>query len=106
MDRELEPAVLACSLSQSALAQRVERWHALNLATQPAVTETEHGLRLSYPAGPTVTAELHALATLERTCCAFATWSVSQQDGRVNLDIEAIGEEAIGAVQQLFADLR
>ena len=106
MDRELEPVVVACSLSQSELAQRAERWRALSLTTQPAVTQTDHGLRLSYPAGPAITAELTALAGLERSCCAFATWSVSQQDGRVTLDIEADGEEAIGAVRHLFADLQ
>jgi hypothetical protein len=106
MDRELEPAPVACSLGQSELAQRAQRWRALNLSTRPTVTQTDYGQRLSYPAGPDVTAELTALAALERACCAFATWSISQHAGRVNLDIEADGEEAIGAVRRLFADLR
>jgi hypothetical protein len=106
MDRELESAAVACSLGPSELAQRAQRWRALNSSSQPAVSQTDHGLRLSYPARPAVTAELTALAALEHTCCAFASWSISQHDGRVILAIEADSKEAIDAVQSLFADLQ
>ncbi len=106
MDGELGAVPVACSLSQLDLAERTSRWRALNDRAAPQVIETDRGLLLRYPAAPGVDTELAALAALERACCAFATWSVSTRAGLVELDIAAEGDEAIGAVRQMFADAR
>ncbi len=52
------------------------------------------------------TAALADLAALERECCAFATWTLSEYEGRVALEIAGKTDDAVPAVQALFASLR
>jgi hypothetical protein len=97
---------VACSLDQSDLAERQDRW--LELARRAAieVVTTSNGLRLLFRAEPWVEAELRQLAELERDCCAFADWSVHARGTKVALDVTADSEEGITAVQAMFGRLR
>ncbi len=104
MENESPP--VACSLGQSDLAQRTERWQALTSSALSAASRTERGVRLVFGAGPGVAVELDALVTLERECCAFATWSVRAEGGEVTLEVSGEGQEAVTAVQSMFAALR
>ena len=96
---------VACTLSQQDLRQRAGRWHALARLAGQQVSRTDRGLRLTFSAGPGVAAELDELASLERDCCAFATWSVTRTGDRLVLDVSADGEVAIAAVQAMFDSL-
>jgi hypothetical protein len=99
-------ATIACSLSQSDLAERQERWLGLvGRAAIEAVT-TSDGLRLLFRAEPGVEAELRQLAELERDCCAFAEWSVGARGTELLLDVTAESEQGISAVQAMFGRLR
>lgn len=99
-------APVVCSLNQSDLAARQDRW--LELARRAAikVVTTNAGLRLLFRAEPGVEAEVRDLAELERDCCAFADWSVRARATRIVLDVTADGEEGITAAQAMFGRLR
>ncbi len=98
------PAV-ACSLNASELSSRVSRWQALAGVADPRVARTGRGLRIAFAAGPGVAAELAELADLERDCCAFATWSVRDDGDRLLLEVSAITDDGVPAVQAMFAEL-
>ena len=98
---ENSPAV-ACSLNQSDLAVRAERWQALADRSAGQVSRTETGLRLTFRADQGVANELAELAVLEGECCGFASWSVHEAGDNVVMDVSAVGEVAIGAVQSMF----
>jgi hypothetical protein len=99
------PAPVACALNRDDLAVRAERWRVLAERAGQGRSLTKTGLRLSFSAAPGVADELHALAALERDCCAFATWVVEPARNRLVLDVSADGEVAVGAVQALFEGL-
>ena len=106
MTEDQEHPAIACSLAQSDLADRRDRW--LRLAEQASVVvlTTDSGLRMRFRQGPTVEAEIRQLAALERECCAFAEWSVHAHADQVVLDVTADSEEGIAAVQSMFLPLR
>jgi hypothetical protein len=99
------PPAIACSLGAGDLAERVERWQVLGRLAGAEVARTTRGLRVSFAAGPAAGAELAELAALERDCCAFATWSVSEHGERLVLEVSAITEDGVPAVQAMFAGL-
>jgi hypothetical protein len=92
---------IACTLDDGQMSERRRRWHELAGRAFVERTETPEGLRLVFRADDGVEAELRELADLERTCCAFASWSVS---GSV-LDVTAESEEAVAAVHGMFRSL-
>jgi hypothetical protein len=99
-------APIACSLAETDLANRQDRWLQLwHRAGVNAVT-TSNGLQLLFRAAPGVEAELHQLAELERDCCAFADWSVQVRANELVLDVTAPTEEGITGVQAMFGKLR
>jgi hypothetical protein len=106
MEKDQEPAVIACSLEAVDLADRRDRWHQLEERAGVDVVTTENGLRLLFRAVPGVEAELRQLAELEQDCCAFAEWSVDAGAEEVVLDVSAESDEAIAAVQGMFSKLR
>jgi hypothetical protein len=100
-----EPIPVACTLGTGDLAGRVARWRAVAARAAGRRASTEHGVRLSFAAGPGVAAELRELAVLERDCCAFATWSVRQDGDRILVDVSGDTQEAATAVQEMFSEL-
>jgi hypothetical protein len=94
--------VAACSLGQAELPQRSARWAALMARADGQASPTESGIRLTFAPDQDIAGELHELVELERTCCAFATWSVHENGGQFTLDIDANTAEAIAAVQAMF----
>jgi hypothetical protein len=99
-------APIACSLAQTDLAHRQDRWLQLwQRAAVDAVT-TSNGLRLLFRATPGVERELSQLAELEQECCAFADWSVQARGNNLVLEVTAPTEEGITAVQAMFGKLR
>jgi hypothetical protein len=97
---------IACSLNQDDLDSRRQRWHALAARALIARETTRRGLRLVFAATDGVEAELRELAELERDCCRFATWDVRPGPRGVVLDVAGIEDEAVPAVQAMFATLQ
>jgi hypothetical protein len=98
--------LIACSLAQTDLAHRRDRWLQLwRRAAVDAVTTT-NGLRLLFRATPGVERELSQLAELEQDCCAFADWSVQARGKNLVLDVAAPTEDGITAVHAMFGKLR
>ncbi len=106
MTHARNPFVGSCSLEQSELSERRQRWQALAERALIDIIASRRGLRLIFQADHEVEEELHELATLERTCCAFADWSVRSTGGEVELEISGASDESISAVKGMFASLR
>jgi len=98
---EDSPAV-ACTLNQTELAARAERWQALADRAAGRASRTKTGLRLTFRADQGVAGELAELAAAERDCCAFASWSVQDAGDELVMDVSAKSGVAIGAVQAMF----
>ena len=105
MEHDQQSPAVACSLDASDFGRRVSRWQALAAQADPRLSRTDRGLRVSFAGEPGVGDELAELAALERDCCAFATWSVSEDSGRLVLDVSAVDDEGVLSVQAMFAEL-
>ena len=95
---------IACTLGATDFAARAERWRRLGARAALERVETPQGTRVRFRGEPGVEDDLRELVALERTCCAFADWSVAVADGEVALEISA-GGEAVPVVQGMFAGL-
>ena len=92
---------VACGLDHSALEERRARWVALVRDALLEQEATPRGVRQRYRLEPRVERELRELAELERGCCGFARWTVSEGDGFVELEVSADGEGA-AAIREMF----
>jgi hypothetical protein len=97
---------IACTLSDDDRRANQGRWHALGARALLAVDPTDRGLRLAFARTPAVESELRALAEVERECCAFAVWTVSEVGDRILLDAAGKSDDAVPAVKELFRSLR
>jgi hypothetical protein len=100
---ESEPVPVACTLGAGDLADRVERWKAVAASAAGERSATEHGVRLSFTAGPGVADELRELAALEGECCSFAVWTVREDGTQVLVEVGGDSPEGVTAVRELFA---
>lgn len=85
---EQHPLPVACTLDPGAVADRLGRWRALRPDLRWFRFE---GGRLEARFTDGVAAELERLADAERTCCAWATWSVDGATLVVTGPAEALG---------------
>ena len=97
---------IACTLTDDDRKTNRGRWHALAARALLAVDTTDRGLRMTFAAQPAVEQELDALAELERECCAFATWTIAAEGGRLVLDVAGKTDAAVPAVKEMFRSLR
>ena len=91
---------IACTLSSTALASRRERWGRLIAESGLGRETTPDGMRLRFRADPRATAELSALASAERDCCAWADWSVERGD-ELTLHVRSAGN-GVAALHTMF----
>ena len=96
----------ACRLDDDDRDTRRRRWLELASRALIEIETTGPGLRLVFAAETGVERELLELAALERDCCRFATWTVTNTGDRVALDIAGTSAQAIPAVQGMFVPLR
>ena len=80
---------VACTLGPSDGVSRMRRWHDLSAQGRPTSRRRGHLLEVRYNASPGIREELEALATAERECCPFVTWTVDQEESHVVLRVEA-----------------
>jgi hypothetical protein len=97
---------IACSLDDYERGARRDRWLELAARRLIGIETTERGLRLVFAVDEGAESELHALAALERHCCAFASWTVTTTGDRIALEIAGASADAIPAVQGMFLPLR
>jgi hypothetical protein len=75
-----------CSLSQDALASRIDEWRALGARavrrrTRPGVLTTV------LPRTDAIIASLHSLIAAEAACCSFLTFDVRERDDEIELQL-------------------
>jgi hypothetical protein len=95
---------VACTLGPDDGAQRRRRWEALSAKGRPNARIRGHVLVVRYQRELGVREELEALAAAERRCCSFVTWTVSQDDDSVVLNVVADPgrPDDIAAIAALF----
>ena len=93
---------IACELGAGDLAEQAERWKQLWRAAGVERTETDTGLRLAYRDEPAVERELRALVAVESECCAWVSWNVRRDGGKLVLDAAASGH-GITTLHMMFA---
>ncbi len=95
---------VVCTLGPDDGAQRRRRWEALSANGRPNARIRGHVLVVRYQRELGVREELEALAAAERQCCAFVTWTVSEDDDSVVLNVAADPgrPDDIGAIATLF----
>jgi hypothetical protein len=94
---------IACTLSSTGLASRRDRWSRLIARSGLARETTADGVRLRFRADPAAAAELSALASAERDCCAWAEWSIERGD-ELALHVRSAGD-GVAALHAMFAGL-
>ncbi len=97
---------IACTLTDQDRALYRGRWDALGTLALVGSSTTARGLELQFDTKPGVRAELEELTALERTCCAFATWTLREAGGRLVLDVAGKTDDGVPAVQEMFRSLR
>jgi hypothetical protein len=93
---------VACTLSATDLATQGERWRRLRAAEQTARIETDDGLRLVFRRSAGAEAELVALVSIERECCAWARWGVAGDGDALVLEVSSSGD-GIPVLHGMFA---
>jgi hypothetical protein len=97
-------APIVCTLTAGEVQERRQRlgWLRTHLAR---VDRTEHGMRLHFPAGTEIAAELQRFAHLEEQCCRFWGFVVEAGQAATTLRWDA-PPEADGLVDSLLAWFR
>jgi hypothetical protein len=92
---------IACKLRPLEMAGRRELWEEVADAALLAKEPTPTGARLRFRSLAGVGDRVRTLARLEKDCCSFAKWSVSDEDDEVVLSVESTCE-GVPAVQRMF----
>ena len=81
--RSVDPRELpiACNLGPDGGADRMRRWKALVETASPNASREGRILEVRFEPGSGVLDELAALAAAEKECCAFVTWTVTEDQG-------------------------
>ncbi|MEU6011240.1 heavy metal-responsive transcriptional regulator [Streptomyces sp. NPDC047453] len=93
-------APVACTLGGTKLGERTEQWRTLSGKAERRETIPD-GLRLVFPGGADLAAEVAALATAEQSCCAFFDFTLYLTADALHLDVRA-PESAAGMLADLF----
>lgn len=95
---------LACTLGAQDGRSRMLRWQRLHETAGPVARLDAGRLEVRYQPCPDVQAELAELAAAEQTCCSFATWSVSEVQGRPVLHVVSPTDNpnAVSPIAALF----
>ncbi|KUO16216.1 heavy metal-responsive transcriptional regulator [Streptomyces dysideae] len=93
-------APVACTLGGAELGERTEQWQTLIGRAERRETIPD-GLRLVFPAGADLAAEVAALAAAEQSCCAFFDFTLRLAPDALQLDVRA-PQSAAGMLADLF----
>jgi hypothetical protein len=92
-----------CSLSESELLDR--RKTVLDSLKQRAVSTTRipSGIAYEFPTGAEISTEIHRIVQLEQQCCTLLTFTISENEHRIRLDVTG-PDKAIAFIEELFGD--
>jgi hypothetical protein len=93
--------VVACTLSSADLAAQSARWDRLRRHAEVERAVTADGVRLAFRDSPGIESELRALVAVENECCAWATWTVTRDEGALALHVSSTGE-GIATLHAMF----
>jgi hypothetical protein len=95
---------IACALAPGEGAERLRRWQALAARGRAVAELNGHLLEVRYSLDPAGGRELRELAAAERLCCAFVTWTVSQEQNHLVLRVAADPErpEEVAGIASMF----
>ncbi|AVZ72885.1 heavy metal-responsive transcriptional regulator [Streptomyces lunaelactis] len=103
LDESWRQAPVACSLAGADQEGRARQWQQL-LASSTGREDTGDGLRVTFPAGPEVAADVARLAAAEQDCCAFFDFTLHLTPTALVLTVRA-PEAADALVAELFGAL-
>ncbi len=90
---------VVCTLEADAVPERLDAWQQV-LDQAVARSAIDGGVRVRFPAGAEIAAEVAGLAAAEAACCAFFEFTVHVRVDGVDLDVRA--PEAAPLVTTLF----
>jgi len=95
---------VACTLGPDDGAARLRRWRALAARCPPRVARAAGQLELRWRLDLDAARELDALATAERECCGFASWTVIRDGADTILRVTADPgrPDDVAAIEHLF----
>jgi hypothetical protein len=93
--------VVACTLGSADLAAQSARWDRLRRHAEVERIVTADGIRLVFRDSPGMESELQALVAVENECCAWATWTVTRDEGTLALHASSTGE-GIATLHAMF----
>lgn len=85
--RSMEQLPAACTPGSGAGRDRLQRWRALDASHLIARTRAREELVVRYRADARSRRELRKLVDIERVCCAFLTWIISDHTDTLTLHI-------------------
>lgn len=100
-DRSWRDAPVACTLSGDEYDERARQWRHV-LASATGREEIDGGMRVRFPSGPDLVAEVARLAAAEQGCCAFFDFTLYLTPDALALTVRA-PETAHALLTELFA---
>ena len=98
---EADAEPVACTLSTADMAAQARRWEQLIAQAMTGRTETSDGIRLRFRDDPKVQDELHQLVDVEKQCCPWASWTVSDDTREVMLEVRST-EAGLATLHAMF----
>jgi DNA-binding transcriptional MerR regulator len=90
----LDAPPIACTLAPDRMSDRMVEWH--KLLTQAIGREPlDGGVRVRFPAGPDVAAEVAQLAAAEHDCCTFFNFTIVMNHTGTVLEVRAPADAAV-----------
>lgn len=83
---------IACTLDAADLGERSAEWESLSRNALVAASRTGESVRLTYANRTDVAIELKRLVELERACCPFLSWDITQSSEELLLTVSGSGE--------------
>src|SRR5215467_13987724 len=80
---------IACTLGADDLTTRQQSWFAVMDAALRSKTATPTGVRLEFDPDPEAAHTLLDLVASERSCCAWASWSLTNTQHSTSVEVAA-----------------
>ncbi len=92
---------IACTLGADDLRIRQESWFAVMAAALRSKTATPMGVRLEFDPDPDAAHTLLDLVASERSCCAWASWSLTSTRHSTSVEVDA-DESGVPVLHAMF----
>ncbi len=92
---------IACTLDQEDFQQRGDTWRSMAASALRAKVATPSGVHLDFEPGPATAHSLLDLVMAERSCCAWASWTLTSTTEATLVEVGAEGPGA-AVLQEMF----